>query len=107
MMKFIRRFKDIGIEGITARWYDNHIRKYRMEEMRKHAKEITKHISKGCSVLEIAPGPGYLSIELAKLGKYNITGLDISKDFVEIAQKNAKEAGVEVKFQQGNAANIP
>ena len=30
-------------------------------------------------VLEVAPGPGYFCIELAKLGAYSITGLDISQ----------------------------
>jgi len=37
-----------------------------------------------------------------------IIGLDISKDFVEIAQRNAKEAGVigVVEFQHGNVTDI-
>ena len=58
-------------------------------------------------MLEVAPGPGYLSVELAKLGNYNITGLDISKTFVEIAQNKATEAGVKVDFRQGDAAEMP
>jgi 2-polyprenyl-3-methyl-5-hydroxy-6-metoxy-1,4-benzoquinol methylase len=86
---------DISIGGITARWYDNNTRKSRLAEMKAYAKEVAKHIQDGCSVLEVAPGPGYLAIELAKLGKCKkIIGLDISKDFVEIARRNAKEAGV-------------
>jgi ubiquinone/menaquinone biosynthesis C-methylase UbiE len=44
---------------------------------------------------------------MAKLGKYKITGLDISKDFVEIARRNVKETGVEVEFRQGSVADIP
>jgi ubiquinone/menaquinone biosynthesis C-methylase UbiE len=51
----------------------------------------------------------YRSIEIAKLGICNkIIGFDISKDFVEIAQSNAKEAGVieVVEFQHGNVADI-
>ena len=59
--------------------------------------------------MEVAPGPGYLAIELAKLGICDkIIGLDISKGFVEIAQRNAKEAGVSevVEFQHGNVVNI-
>src|SRR5919198_431418 len=110
MMKLQRRFKDIGIGGITARWYDNNTRKSRLAEMKEYAKEAANYLHDGCSVLEIAPGPSYLAIELAKLGKCNkIIGLDISKDFVEIAQRNAKEAGVMevVEFQQGNVADIP
>ena len=107
MMKLQRRFKDIGIEGMAARWYDNNTRKHRLAEMKGYAKEVATYIQDGCSVLEVAPGPGYLAIELAKLGKYKIIGLDISKDFVEIAQRNAKEAGVEVEFRQGSVADIP
>ena len=107
MMKLQRRFKDLGIGGITARWYDNNTRKRsRLAEMKEYAKEVAKHIQDGCSVLEVAPGPGYLAIELAKLGNYKILGLDISKDFVEIARKNVREAGVEVEFWQGSVADI-
>src|ERR671937_397311 len=107
MMKLQRRFKDLGIGGITARWYDNNTRKSRLAEMKAYAKEVANHIQDGCSVLEVAPGPGYLAIELAKLGTFRIIGLDISKDFVEIARRNAKEAGVEVEFRQGNVSDIP
>jgi ubiquinone/menaquinone biosynthesis C-methylase UbiE len=107
MMKLQRRFKDLGIRGITARWYDNNTRKSRLAEMKAYAKEAAKHIQDGCSILEVAPGPGYLAIEIAKLGKYKIIGIDISKDFVEIARRNVKEAGVEVEFRQGSAGDIP
>jgi ubiquinone/menaquinone biosynthesis C-methylase UbiE len=107
LMKQQRRFKDISIEGIAARWYDNNTRKHRLAEMNGYAKEVAKHIQEGCSVLEVAPGPGYLAIELAKLGRFKITGLDISKDFVEIAKRNAREASVEVEFRQGSVADIP
>jgi ubiquinone/menaquinone biosynthesis C-methylase UbiE len=107
IMKQQRRSKDIGIEGVAARWYDRNTRKHRLAEMRGYAKEAAKQIQDGRSVLEVAPGPGYLAIELAKLGNYRIIGLDISKDFMEIARINAKEAGVEVQFQQGSVADIP
>jgi ubiquinone/menaquinone biosynthesis C-methylase UbiE len=107
MMKLQRRFKDIGIEGTSARWYDNNTRRHRLAEMKEYAKEVAKHIHNGCSVLEVAPGPGYLAIELARLGNYKIIALDISKDFVEIGRRNIKEAGVEVEFQLGSVADIP
>ena len=57
-------------------------------------------------MLEVAPGPGFLSIELAKLG-YRVTGLDISHTFVELARQKAREAGVQVDFRQGNASAMP
>ncbi len=107
MMKFLRRFNDLGINGFAARWYDKNSRGHRIEELRNYAKEVVNNVEQGDSVLEVAPGPGYLAIELAKLGRYNIIGMDISKDFVDIARTNAKQAGVEIEFQQGNVANMP
>jgi len=58
-------------------------------------------------VLEVAPGPGFLSIELAKGGQFRVTGLDISKTFVELARKNAAGLGVKVDFREGNASAMP
>lgn len=106
-MKFFRRYQDLGIEGAQATMYDEMTRQHRMGEMKGQANEVVRHIKGGDSVLEIAPGAGYLSIELARLGKYKITGMDISKDLVEIASKNAKEAGVDIDFRQGNVSNMP
>ena len=107
MMRWMRRSRDLGIEGRGARWYDQNTRAHRMDEMRGYAEESAIAVADGARVLEIAPGPGYLSIELAKLGHYRITGLDISRDFVSIARRNAAEAGVDVDFQEGSVAAIP
>lgn len=107
LLKRQQRSKDVGIGGMAARWYDKSTKKHRMAEMKEYAKEVARHIQNGSSVLEVAPGPGYLAIELAKLGTFKIVGLDISKDFVEIAKRNAKDAGVQVEFQQGSIAGIP
>ena len=75
-----------------------------------YADIVSEYVNDGSHILEVAPGPGYLAMELAKLGKCNeITGLDISEDFVQIAKENAQKAGVfeKIKFLQGNVANIP
>ena len=58
-------------------------------------------------MLDVAPGPGYFSIELVKLGACSVIGLDISHTFVEFARQKAAEAGVPVDFRQGNASNMP
>lgn len=107
MPGFIKRFRDLGIEGSKARFYDEMTLSHRMGEIRRQALEVANQINEGDRVLEIAPGAGYLSIEIAKLGNYSITGLDISRDLVEICQKNALDAGVEIDFRQGNVAHIP
>ncbi|MBZ2174302.1 class I SAM-dependent methyltransferase [Schnuerera sp. xch1] len=105
-MKNIRKNKDIGIYGLAAKWYDRNTRKSRLVEMQGYANEVTSHVSADANILEVAPGPGYLSIELAKKG-FNVTGVEISPDFVKIARNNAKEANVSVDFKEGNASNLP
>jgi ubiquinone/menaquinone biosynthesis C-methylase UbiE len=107
LMKRRRKSKDIGIGGFAARWYDNNTRRHRLAEMKAYAKDVAGHIQDGATVLEVAPGPGYLAIELAKMGSFEIIGLELSKDFVDIAQRNALKANVTVEFRQGNAASIP
>ncbi|MDD7794333.1 class I SAM-dependent methyltransferase [Clostridium sp. 'White wine YQ'] len=105
-MKNMRKNKDIGIYGLTAKWYDKNSRKSRIAEMKRYADEVASHVDKNANILEVAPGPGYLSIELAKKG-FNLTGVEISADFVEIEKNNAKEANVSVDFKEGNASNLP
>jgi len=107
MMKYLRQFKDLGFGSITARWYDRNSREHRIGELRSYAEEIARSLRGKGTVLEIAPGPGYLAIELAKMGPYKIVGLDISKEFVEIARANAEKAGVNVEFHRGNVSSIP
>jgi ubiquinone/menaquinone biosynthesis C-methylase UbiE len=68
---------------------------------------VSGQVPRGGSVLEVAPGPGYLAIELARRGNCQVVGLDISHSFVEIATQNAKNAGVSASFRQGDAAAMP
>lgn len=91
------------MEGATARWYANLTRKSG-DRFEKLAQRVAGEVPRGSRVLEVAPGPGYFAIALAKIGGYDITGLDISRTFVEIARRNAAEAGVRVDFQLGNAS---
>jgi ubiquinone/menaquinone biosynthesis C-methylase UbiE len=74
---------------------------------RTQAAELTDGLPSGADVLEVAPGPGYLAIEMARLGLVHVTGLDISRTFVDIARENARQAGVRVDFRQGDAASMP
>lgn len=96
----------IGMDGFIADWYAKLTLK-NIEAFRADAKRIAAQLQRGADVLEVAPGPGYLAIELAKMGLYHVTGLDISARFVEIAQKNAGEAGVGIDFRQGDASRMP
>jgi ubiquinone/menaquinone biosynthesis C-methylase UbiE len=97
---------DRGIEGLAAKWYAANTAEM-MKEYIDLAQRISAQLPGGSSVLEVAPGPGYFSIELAKRGAYNITGLDISHSMVKIAAKSAAETGVVVDFKQGSASKMP
>jgi ubiquinone/menaquinone biosynthesis C-methylase UbiE len=101
-----KAYKGMGMEGLTARWYASLTHKS-LDEFKSLARRVAGQIPEGSTVLEVAPGPGYLAIELAKLGAYRVTGLDISRTLVEIARANAAEAGVDVDFRQGDAAHMP
>jgi ubiquinone/menaquinone biosynthesis C-methylase UbiE len=94
------------MEGRVARWYARNTGRS-MEPFRKEAQEIARQLASGSAVLEVAPGPGFLAIELARLGPYRIVGLDISRSFVRIAAENAAKAGVGVTFREGNASSMP
>ncbi len=115
-------YRGLGMEGLTAKWYAGLTRKS-IEDFKALARRVAAELPPGSRVLEVAPGPGYFAVELAKLGAshngadtplhisnpsgYRITGLDISRTFVEIARRNALEARVAVEFRHGNAANMP
>lgn len=101
-----KAYKGMGMEGRLAKWYATNTRKS-LDEFKSLARRVASDLPAGSSILEVAPGPGYFAIELAKLGDYRVTGLDISKTFVEIADRNAKEANVAVSFRQGNASDMP
>jgi len=96
------------MEGPIARWYAR-VRgsESQLEAYRKQATHLTAGLPDGAKVLEVAPGPGYLSIEMARLRRFDVTALDISHTFVQIGSDNARLAGVVVDFRQGDVANMP
>ena len=101
-----KAYRGFGMEGLTARWYAS-LTRNALDEFKALALRVAAQIPAGSNVLEVAPGPGYFAIELAKRGTYRITGLDISHTFVEIARKNAAQNGVPVDFRHGDAARMP
>jgi ubiquinone/menaquinone biosynthesis C-methylase UbiE len=104
-VKAARPYKGIAMEGLIAKWYTK-VRE-RDQEVGTVVRQVSEILPAGSRILEVAPGPGYLAIELVKTGKYQVVGLDISKSFVEIARAKAQEAKVAVEFRQGNASNMP
>ncbi|HEV7966670.1 MAG TPA: class I SAM-dependent methyltransferase [Candidatus Acidoferrales bacterium] len=99
-------YRGISMEGGLASWYAK-ITQKDLGEFQRLAGELAKALPASARVLEIAPGPGYLSVALAKLGPFKITGLDISQSFVRMASEYAKREGVVARFIHGSASDIP
>ena len=100
-----------GIEGYFATKYAEFAKN--TQEIRKEYKRLADRtasmIQKG-KLLEIGPGPGYISIEIARLSpEMEIIGLDISDTMIEIAKKNANEHGLSerIEFRKGDASRMP
>jgi ubiquinone/menaquinone biosynthesis C-methylase UbiE len=103
---FSKSRKDAGMEGKSAKWMAEMMGRNK-DRWVKLAKQVASQVPPGGAVLDIATGPGYFCIELAKLGPYAVSGLDLSQTLVEIARGKAAEAGVAVDFVQGNASSLP
>lgn len=99
-------YRGIGFQGWMAKWYAADTRR-ELPEFQKLAHRISTDLPSGSTVLEVAPGPGYLSIELARTGKVSVTALEISEAFVKMADASAAGEGVEVNFRHGDAAAMP
>ncbi len=100
-----KAYKGLPMEGIIATWYDRNAGRGRGFD--RIAATIVSRLRPGGSVLEVAPGPGYLAIEIARLGVERVAGLDISRSFVRIAGENARRAGVTLEVAHGDAAHMP
>jgi ubiquinone/menaquinone biosynthesis C-methylase UbiE len=98
-------YRGIGMEGPIATWYAKNTGRD-LSRFTNIAQRIRERVRPGALILEVAPGPGYLAIELARRG-YTVTALDISTSFVKIARENAAAAGVSVDVRHGDAAAMP
>jgi ubiquinone/menaquinone biosynthesis C-methylase UbiE len=104
-MQATKAYKGLAMEGIIATWYTKNTGRDRTR-FETTARRVAERVRPGARVLEVAPGPGYLAVELATRG-YAVAALDISRSFVRIAGENAAKAGVAVDVRCGNAAEMP
>jgi ubiquinone/menaquinone biosynthesis C-methylase UbiE len=99
-----------GIQGeFTVEVYDKMMRNLRDRGWIETDLILKTGINHGLS-LEIGPGPGYLGLEwLKKTEGTTLRALEISADMVEMAEKNAREYGLQnrVKYVEGDAQKMP
>jgi ubiquinone/menaquinone biosynthesis C-methylase UbiE len=60
----------------------------------------------GARVLDVACGTGNLAIPAARAGA-SVTGVDIAPNLLEQARSRAKASGVTVRFDEGDAEQLP
>src|SRR5262249_15027780 len=101
-----KAWKGKAMEGWVARWYSR-TRRSDMQGFRRDAGALAERLHSGSVVLDCAPGPGFFTIELARVGKFNITRLDISHTFCQIAAENSRNAGLKIDFRWGSASAMP
>jgi len=100
-----------GIEGYFATKYAEFAKNTQKirKEYKRLADKTASMIQEG-KLLEIGPGPGYISIEIAKLlPKMEIIGLDISDTMIQIAKKNVNQHGLaeRIELRKGDALKMP
>jgi len=64
-------------------------------------------LKEGVAVLDVSCGRGTQSVFYAKEYGAVVTGIDISADMLQTAAENAKQAGIQVTFKQGDSQNLP
>jgi SAM-dependent methyltransferase len=63
-------------------------------------------IAPGERVLDVACGAGQLALPAARTGA-SVTGVDIATNLIEQAQARAKAEGLRIRFEEGDAEDLP
>ena len=81
-------------------------------EVAKHIETVAEqfverlNIQPGMKVLDVACGSGNLAIIAAQKGAV-VTGIDIADNLIDAAKKRAEAAGLDIKFEFGDAEAMP
>ena len=96
------------IPGVLASSYEKATRMVIEAYYGQVAEEIVSSIKSGV-ILDLGTGPGYLPIEIVRRAPgINITGVDLSRKLIQMAQANAAKAGLshQLRFEVGNSASL-
>jgi SAM-dependent methyltransferase len=72
------------------------------------AARLAKHarVGPGHRVLDVACGTGVVAVTAARLGA-QVTGLDLTPELLTVARDNARIAGVDVAWHEGDVEQLP
>src|SRR5438309_11249058 len=101
-------YRGLPMEGMVARWYSG-LRgtESQVEAYGKQAAQLSACLPEGVAILEVAPGPGYFTIELAGLGRVRVTALGIGRTVGELATENARQHCRRAPCRSGRACVMP
>ena len=107
----VKQLMSQGIEGYFAVKYAEFAKTSQQirDDYGRFAERVVS-LFDGGRLIEIGPGPAYVSIEIAKrLPNVEIVGLEISDTMIEIAKRNAETQGLSEKItlRKGEASNMP
>lgn len=94
--------------GFDQRYLDTYLADFTVERTSKEVDFVIKaaKLTPQDKILDLACGHGRHSIELARRG-FNVIGLDYSQTFLEKARADARQAGVNITFIQGDMRQLP
>jgi ubiquinone/menaquinone biosynthesis C-methylase UbiE len=98
------------IDAATARFYDEHSRRFMGSVYRSFVKKLSKVNPTGNKVLDVGTGSGHLAIELAKAyPDWQITGIDVSEEMIKLAWENASRSSLndKINFMVYSAEALP
>jgi len=89
-----------------APYYDLIYNKRFKEKTNEEISFVQNFLPKGGKILDIACGTGRHSIELKRQG-YDVIGIDISHEMLQIAKNKTKNLKFNIKFIQADAKQMP
>lgn len=127
LKRLLRKIRLVTVPKMAYQLYNKIARAANGEFYSAVAIEVAKQIKgkkgkregksvKFIKILDVGTGPGYLPIAIARRipripsGKTEIVGVDINKKVIEVAKKNAAEAGIsvgQVWFEVADAQKLP
>jgi ubiquinone/menaquinone biosynthesis C-methylase UbiE len=95
---------NIDYKNLVQKGYDRCAKAYeaaRSDEAAPELALLTERLRKGAKILDLGCGPG-IPIARALVQRYEVTGVDLSKEMIDLAQKNVPEA----RFIHADAMSI-
>ncbi len=95
----------IFADGTYLRLWSSHLTPERTEREVAGVLDILQP-TPGAAILDLACGQGRIAVPLAQRG-YQVTGLDLSKQLLDVARAAADAAGVSVEWHRADMRDIP